>query len=167
MELYFRRAGSRAAVAGVWWHLDGARVILSLMKWKLLTIGKPALEYARLGADEYVRRLQRQTDFSWQVVKVLPTEKPAGHFWLVLDERGAALTTMALREKVDGWEMAAVKHITVMIGGSDGHDQATRARADLVLGLSALTLQHELALVVFLEALYRVYTLKRGEPYHR
>ena len=144
MELYFRGAGSRAVVAGVWWHLDGARVILSLM-----------------------RRLQRQTDFSWQVVKVLPAEKPAGHFWLVLDERGAALTTMALREKVDGWEMAAVKHITVMIGGSDGHDQATRARADLVLGLSALTLQHELALVVFLEALYRVYTLKRGEPYHR
>lgn len=137
------------------------------MKWNLLTIGKPALEYARLGADEYLRRLQRQTDFTWQVVKALPAVKPAGHFWLVLDERGAQLTTAELRKKVDTWELAAVKQITVLIGGSDGHDEATRARADLVLGLSSLTLQHELALVVFLEALYRVYTLKRGEPYHR
>ena len=137
------------------------------MKWNLLTVGKPALDYARLGADEYLRRLQRQTDFTWTVVKSLPTAKPAGHFWIVLDERGTQLTTAALRQKVDAWELAAVKQLTVLIGGSDGHDDATRARADLVLGLSSLTLQHELALVVFLEAIYRVYTLKRGEPYHR
>jgi 23S rRNA (pseudouridine1915-N3)-methyltransferase len=137
------------------------------MKWHLMSVGKPSLEYARLGADEYRRRLQRQTDFTWTAVKVLPSVKPSGHFWMVLDERGVQLTTAAFRHRVDAWEMAAVKQVTVLIGGSDGHDEATRARADLVLGLSALTLQHELALVVFLEALYRVYTLKRGEPYHR
>jgi 23S rRNA (pseudouridine1915-N3)-methyltransferase len=36
-----------------------------------------------------------------------------------------------------------------------------------LLALSKLTLQHELALVVLLEQLYRVATLRRGEPYHR
>jgi len=30
-----------------------------------------------------------------------------------------------------------------------------------------MTMQHELALVVLLEQLYRAYTVKRGEPYHR
>ena len=30
-----------------------------------------------------------------------------------------------------------------------------------------LTLQHELALLVAVEQVYRVYTIKRGEPYHR
>jgi 23S rRNA (pseudouridine1915-N3)-methyltransferase len=137
------------------------------MKWNLLTIGKPSLEFARLGAAEYRRRLEKQTDFAWQVVKAMPATKPAGQFWLVLDERGTQLSTVELRQKVDVWELAAVKHITVLIGGADGHSEATRQQADYVLGLSALTLQHELALVVFLEALYRVYTLKRGEPYHR
>jgi len=158
-----RRQASVARAAAV----PGGCVFFGFMKWKLITMGKPALEYARVGADEYVRRLQRQTDFTWQVVKGLPREKPAGHFWVVLDERGVQLTTGELRARVDGWEMGAVKHVSVLIGGSDGHDDGTRARADLVLGLSRLTLQHELALVVFLEALYRVYTMKRGEPYHR
>jgi len=137
------------------------------MKWNLLTIGKPSLAYARLGAEEYLRRLQRQTDFNWTAVKEMPAAKPAGHFWIVLDERGKQLTTRELRTSVDAWELGAIKHITVLIGGSDGHRPDTRAHADLVFGLSALTLQHELALVVFLEALYRVYTMKRGEPYHR
>jgi 23S rRNA (pseudouridine1915-N3)-methyltransferase len=137
------------------------------MKWNIITIGKPSLEFARLGADEYLHRLKRQTDFTWSTVKELPARKTPSQLWIVLDERGVQLTTQALRQKVYAWEMAAVKQVTVLIGGADGHDDATRAQADLVLGLSALTLQHELALVVFLEAIYRVYTLKRGEPYHR
>lgn len=137
------------------------------MKWKLLTVGKPALEYARLGADEYMRRLRRSADVTWTVCSTLPVTKPPKEFWLVLDERGEALTTAAFRQRVDQWELAAVKQISVLIGGADGHSANTRRQADAVLALSPLTLQHELALVVFLEALYRVYTLKRGEPYHR
>ena len=38
---------------------------------------------------------------------------------------------------------------------------------DHLVALSGFTLQHELALVVLLEQLYRVYTVLRGEPYHR
>lgn len=137
------------------------------MKWKLLTVGKPALAYARLGADEYLRRLRRAADVTWTVCSTLPSTKPPKEFWLVLDERGESLTTTAFRQRVDQWELAAVKQISVLIGGSEGHSESTRRQADAVLALSPLTLQHELALVVFLEALYRVYTLKRGEPYHR
>lgn len=137
------------------------------MKWNLITIGKPALEYARLGADEYLKRLHKQTDIKWTIVKSLPEAKSTGQFWIVLDERGAQLTTDGLRRKVDALEMTSHKEIVVLIGGANGHSDATRTRADLLLGLSTLTLQHEMALVVFLEALYRVYTLKRGEPYHR
>lgn len=137
------------------------------MKWNLITIGKPALEYARLGADEYLNRLHKQTDIKWTIVKSLPEAKSTGQFWIVLDERGAQLTTDGLRRKVDALEMTSHKEIVVLIGGANGHSDATRTRADLLLGLSTLTLQHEMALVVFLEALYRVYTLKRGEPYHR
>jgi 23S rRNA (pseudouridine1915-N3)-methyltransferase len=60
-----------------------------------------------------------------------------------------------------------IKEVSFLIGGADGHDPAVRHAADLVWALSPLTLQHELALVVLLEQLYRAYSIKRGEPYHR
>ena len=45
--------------------------------------------------------------------------------------------------------------------------EAVREEADLLLSLSPLTLQHELALLVLMEQLYRVLTLRAGHPYHR
>jgi 23S rRNA (pseudouridine1915-N3)-methyltransferase len=137
------------------------------MKWTILTVGKPGLDFAARGAAEYFGRLKRMGEVEWVVCRELPAEKGAGQFWLVLDERGEPLTTDGFRRRVDRWELAACKRIWVMIGGADGHRESTRRQADFLMGLSALTLQHELALVVFLEQLYRVYTLKRGEPYHR
>jgi 23S rRNA (pseudouridine1915-N3)-methyltransferase len=60
-----------------------------------------------------------------------------------------------------------VKRVALLIGGADGHSPVLRGAADHVLSLSAFTLQHELALVVLLEQIYRVHTLLKGEPYHR
>ena len=63
--------------------------------------------------------------------------------------------------------MRGEKRATYHIGASDGHTPQLRNEADLVWALSPLTLQHELALVVLLEQLYRVDTIQKGEPYHR
>ncbi|MCH2026887.1 MAG: 23S rRNA (pseudouridine(1915)-N(3))-methyltransferase RlmH [Verrucomicrobiales bacterium] len=57
--------------------------------------------------------------------------------------------------------------MAVLIGGAEGHDDAVRSAADLLISFGRLTLQHELALVAAVEQIYRVQTLKRGEPYHR
>jgi 23S rRNA (pseudouridine1915-N3)-methyltransferase len=86
---------------------------------------------------------------------------------VVLDERGQLPDTLALKTRLEAWEMGAEKGVAFLIGGTEGHAQAVRDQADWLLALSRLTLQHELALVVLLEQLYRVETLKRGEPYHR
>jgi 23S rRNA (pseudouridine1915-N3)-methyltransferase len=53
------------------------------------------------------------------------------------------------------------------VGGADALPQAVLARAEWVWSLSRLTLPHELARVILYEQLYRAYTIRRGEPYHR
>lgn len=146
------------------------------MKWTLYTIGKPALAYARTGIAEYEKRFSRHGGVEIMSFKeagqadnsrrLLDASKECD-LRIVLDERGELLTTAELVKRVEDWEMDRAKRVGVLIGGADGHDESVRRAADLLLGLSRLTLQHELAAVVFLEQLYRVGTIRRGEPYHR
>ena len=87
---------------------------------------------------------------------------------IALDERGRSLTTTGFVHQIDTWELdGSIKTVAILIGGADGHSDSLRQSSDEIWSLSSLTLQHELAQLVFLEALYRAYTIKRGEPYHR
>ncbi|MCB1237625.1 MAG: 23S rRNA (pseudouridine(1915)-N(3))-methyltransferase RlmH [Verrucomicrobiae bacterium] len=146
------------------------------MKWKIVAVGKPALAFARAGVGEYLPRLKRYAPAEVVYLKESGSREEnarrllaasEGCHRLVLDERGDLMNTAALAEKIGVWEMDRVKEIAVLVGGADGHDEATRRAADLTLCLGRLTMQHELALVVTLEQLYRAYTVRRGEPYHR
>ena len=145
------------------------------MQWKFIVVGKPALRYAAAGVAEYLPRLQRYTRAEIEYLKDgSPAEmdarfdrSAAESLRIVMDERGESLTTRELLSRVEQWEIRGTKKVSVCIGGASGHSPAMRQQADLVLCLGKLTLQHELALLVLLEQIYRVYTLKNGEPYHR
>jgi 23S rRNA (pseudouridine1915-N3)-methyltransferase len=71
-----------------------------------------------------------------------------------------------LARRVGAW-LEGARDVTLVLGGSDGHGDAIRARADEALSLSRMTLAHRLARVVLLEQLYRAFTILRGEPYHK
>ncbi|MGE9267792.1 MAG: 23S rRNA (pseudouridine(1915)-N(3))-methyltransferase RlmH [Verrucomicrobiales bacterium] len=146
------------------------------MKFQILAAGKPALAYAKKGIDEYLKRLTRYAKVDLRYRKAGDSEsvsadllaQSAGHFRIALDERGELLDTARLVSHVNDWEMRGdIKTISFLIGASDGHTPALRQESDFLLALSPLTLQHELALLVLLEQVYRVHTIKRGEPYHR
>ena len=145
------------------------------MKHQVIVAGKPALSYAKDGTAEYLKRLRRYGTYELKHIKDGSSEDVSqrlreaseGTLRIVMDERGENLTTDALTAKIKQWEMRGVKRASYLIGASDGHTQQLRNEADLIWALSPLTLQHELALVVLLEQLYRVATIQRGEPYHR
>jgi len=59
------------------------------------------------------------------------------------------------------------RDVTFVIGGSDGLPADLLKRAERIWSLGPLTLPHELARVVVYEQLYRAYTIRRGEKYHR
>lgn len=146
------------------------------MLYRIIAIGKPALDWARDGVADYLRRLQRYTKVELQYLKEGTAAQNSERLLkasddchrIVLDERGRLQTTEAARQSIDRWEHdAGIKRVAFLIGGADGHTDALRKSAGELWALSPLTLQHELALVVLLEQLYRVHTIKRGEPYHR
>ncbi len=58
-------------------------------------------------------------------------------------------------------------NVTFLIGGSLGLGQAALARADERMGMSRLTLPHQLCRVVLLEQLYRAAKINAGERYHK
>ena len=146
------------------------------MHIRIIVAGKPALAYAKAGADEYLKRLSRLGSYEWVVVKAGSRsevsarllERSHGCLRVALDERGEMLSTRGLAEKLQAFERRGdVKTLAFFIGAADGHEPDLRDACEWVLTLSPFTLQHELALVVLLEQLYRVASLRAGSPYHR
>ncbi len=146
------------------------------MQIRIIVAGKPALAYAKTGVEEYLKRLARFSSHEWIVIKAgnrdevsaRLLERSQGCFRIALDERGESLTTRKLAERLEALEMRGdVKAVAFLIGAADGHNEELRGKCDLILTLSPFTLQHELALLVLLEQLYRVASLKSGSPYHR
>lgn len=145
------------------------------MNWFIFAIGKPKLGFARSGVEEYAGRLRGFAPVTLEYLKAstkesesaLLLQRSEGMFRIVLDERGEELTSRALAGKIDAWEQSSVKSAAILIGGADGHTEALRKAAGWTWSLSRLTLQHELALVVLYEQIYRAYSIKAGLPYHR
>lgn len=146
------------------------------MKWKFVVVGKPSLKYARLGIDEYLKRMRKYVGVELVSVKNGTKEEEGvrllkaseNSYRIVFDERGELIDTKTLTEKINELEMdGSCKLVTVLIGGAEGHSAELRNSADLIISFGRMTIQHELALTAAVEQFYRVYTIKRGEPYHR
>lgn len=58
-------------------------------------------------------------------------------------------------------------NVAFVIGGADGLDPDLKARADLLLRISSLTLPHGMVRVLLAEQLYRVRSITQNYPYRR
>lgn len=94
-------------------------------------------------------------------------EPPSPSVAVVLDERGAALTSAALAARLGRWRDDGMREARFWIGAADGHDAALREGADLLLGFGAATWPHLLARAMLAEQLYRATAILAGHPYHR
>ena len=97
--------------------------------------------------------------------KILSRLQPS-ELVVLLDERGREFSSRALSQALNGW-LNAGQDLAFVIGGADGVTDDVKKRADLTWALSKLTLPHGLARVLFIEQLYRAWTLLSGHPYHR
>ena len=92
---------------------------------------------------------------------------PADSVSVVLDERGQALSSTELARKLEGWRDGGKREAQFLIGGADGHDEAERVKADLLLSLGPATWPHLLVRAMLAEQLFRATSILANHPYHR
>ncbi len=86
---------------------------------------------------------------------------------VALDETGKSITSRIFAEHMQGWLNNGHNEVTFVIGGADGLDDATRARADMLLSLGPMTWPHMLARVLLCEQIWRAISILTRHPYHR
>ena len=86
---------------------------------------------------------------------------------IVLDERGRDLTSVEFAAQLSRWRDDGVREARFWIGAADGHDDAMRGSADLLLRFGAATWPHLLARAMLMEQLWRATSIIAGHPYHR
>jgi 23S rRNA (pseudouridine1915-N3)-methyltransferase len=85
---------------------------------------------------------------------------------ILLDEKGKELRTLEFSGTLEKMFFLPKKRIVFIIGGPWGFSEAVYKRADYKMSLSKMTYPHQLVRLLFLEQLYRVFTIIKGEPYH-
>ncbi|HEY0270138.1 MAG TPA: 23S rRNA (pseudouridine(1915)-N(3))-methyltransferase RlmH [Sphingomonas sp.] len=86
---------------------------------------------------------------------------------VLLDETGRDLPSRAFAELLGKWRDEGVREARFVIGAADGHGQAARDEADLLIAFGKATWPHLMARAMLAEQLWRATSILAGHPYHR
>lgn len=155
------------------------------MKITLLTVGRTDIPWVREGLQTYVSRLEHYVRFSLveipelknvsalskETIKLkegsllLKNVKPSD-FLVLLDEHGRELRSVEFASELSELMTRGGKDLVFAIGGAYGFSPEVYSRSDRKLSLSRMTFSHQMVRTIFVEQLYRAFTIMHGEPYH-
>ena len=141
----------------------------------VLSVGKPDLSiYPKI--QNYLKRLSQFIPTEHSFIKSQPTIRQESErllarihpsaYTVVCAEEGNEFTSAGFARLV-GKLIESYSSLVFVVGGADGLDSSLKQRANMLLSLSKLTLQHDVALLTLTEQLYRAMTILKGLPYHR
>jgi 23S rRNA (pseudouridine1915-N3)-methyltransferase len=139
------------------------------MRYRVVAVGRIRDAALRAACDEYLKRLTRYARVETVEVKDdarLEQAFSADQRIVALTRAGEPWSSDDLARRTAAWDQEG-RAVDLVVGGADGLPASVLERADARWSLSALTLPHELARLVVLEQLYRAFTIRKGEPYHR
>ena len=154
------------------------------MRLYIVAVGQRVPDWAQTAWDDYAKRFPHEIRIELKAVKAEPRGSktletlyaaergrieaaiPKGTRIVALAERGTALTTLGLAQRLNDWQTSG-GDVALVIGGPDGLEPAFRAGAHERIRLSDLTLPHAMARVLLIEQLYRAWSVNANHPYHR
>lgn len=155
------------------------------MKVKLIVVGKTGdAGLAGMIAD-YEQRLTHYVKFDHQIIrspknsaklsadqlkleegKLILSEISSSDQVVLLDEIGKEFTSTKFAEFLQSKMNSGLKDLVFVIGGAFGFSEAVYQRANIKMALSQMTFTHQMVRLVFVEQLYRAFTIIRNERYH-
>ena len=118
---------------------------------------------------QFEKKISRFEKIQFKLIKdekKLIPEKKSGERIVLCDERGQSFTSRELAAEVEGWREGGIQRLVFLIGGPFGFSEEERKKVDIVLTLSSLVMNQEIALIVLMEQIFRSYTIINNHPYH-
>jgi len=153
------------------------------MDIRLIVIGKIKEKFIVDGINEYLKRIKpfanleiieikelnnfeserNLTDEGKNVLKYISSSD----FVITLEIEGKMLSSTELADYINKHYTYNNKVITFVIGSSDGLSDEVKKRSDYKLSFSKMTFPHQLMRLVFLEQLYRAFSIINNSKYHK
>jgi 23S rRNA (pseudouridine1915-N3)-methyltransferase len=155
------------------------------MKIKLICTGKNTEGFVAKGIETYSNRIIHYAPF--EIIYAKPAKKlktaaallatqqesesvlrliTPSDYLVLLDEKGGMYSSKGFAGFLQKHMLVGNKPLVFAIGGAFGFSDHLYKRANAKISLSEMTFPHQLVRVLFLEQLYRAFTIIKNEPYH-
>ncbi len=155
------------------------------MKLHLLLVGRTANSHIQALIDDYAARLKHYVGFDIITIPELKNTKSltadqqkrsegelilrqlqTSDHLVLLDEHGKPFRSIDFADWIQKKQNTVSKRLVFVIGGPYGFSPEVYARANEKISLSPMTFSHQMVRLIFVEQLYRAYSILNGEPYH-
>lgn len=155
------------------------------MKILLIVIGKTDQKWLVDGIGQYAERLSHFAQFEIQVIpdikntknmdqgtqkvregeQILSMLQPSDDVWL-LDDKGKEMTSPEMASWLEKRMAQSTKRLVFIIGGPYGFSTDVYNRVPGKVSLSKMTFSHQMVRLIFVEQLYRAFSILNNLPYH-
>ena len=155
------------------------------MKINLILVGKTNSNTFQGIIDDYSERIKHYTQFEVTVIPELKNTKSLSQeqqkkmegdlilkllqdsdYVVLLDEHGKELRSIEFATWMSKKQQSVSRRLVFIIGGPYGFSPDIYGRANEKLSLSKMTFSHQMVRMIFVEQLYRAFTIIKGEQYH-
>lgn len=152
------------------------------MKFKLFVVGKSNYNFVIDGFKEYEKRLSRFIKFECIVIKEgksnnsnniklieaknIIEKLSSNDILILLDNNGKEFNSLNFANYIENKMVNSSNDIVFLIGGAYGFDDSIYKISSEKISLSKMTFSHQIIRIIFIEQLYRAFTIINNHPYH-
>jgi 23S rRNA (pseudouridine1915-N3)-methyltransferase len=155
------------------------------MTIRFIVIGKTDAKALEILISEYTNRLKHYIKFDFEIIADLKNVKnfsekiqkekegelieaklTSSDHVILLDEKGKKFTSIGFADFMQKKMNSGIKNLVFIVGGPYGFSDKIYALANGKISLSDMTFSHQMIRLLFVEQVYRAFTILKNEPYH-